>query len=168
MGLLRREGRGLLLGGQERPGRLAVGPGGGDRDELPLRVAEGGELAAEDAAGVDVDRAVEPLGLGDRRVAVDDHGRPAIFRRPVVADGQAELVGLAGRLAVEGEVPDPARAPPLHLLLHPGVGDHELAAVEDVVAHQAVEEVGELLAERVPHLARAGRRSRPGCRPARA
>ena len=168
VGLLRRQRRGLRLGGQERPGRLAVGPRGRDRDELLLRVAQGGQLAAEDAAGVDVDRAVEPFRLGDRRVAVDDHRRPAVFRRPVVADGQAELVGLAGRLAVEGEVPHLARAPPLHLLLHPGVGDDQLAVVEDVVADQAVEEVGELVAERAPARPRAGRRSRPACRPARA
>ena len=77
-------------------------------------------------------------------MAVDDHRRAPVLLRPVVADGQAELVGLAGRLAVEGEVSDPARAAPLHLRLHPGVGDDELAVVEDVVADEAVEEAGEL------------------------
>ena len=168
VGLLGRERRGLLILGQERPGRLAVGPGGRDRDELLLRVAQGRELAAEDAAGVDVDRAVEPLRLGDRRVAVDDHRLAPVFRRPVVADGQAELVGLAGGLAVEGEVADLARAPALHLLLHPGVGDDQLAVVEDVVADQPVEELGQFLAERLPNIVRAGRRSRRACRPARA
>ena len=154
--LLRRERRGLLFVGQEGPGRLAVGPRGRDRDELLLRVAQGGELAAEDAAGVDVDRAVEPLRLGDRRVAVDDHRRAPVFRRPVVAHRQAELVGLAGRLAVQGEVPHLARAPPLHLRLHPGVGDDQLAVVEDVVAHQAVEELGQFLAERRPNVVGQG------------
>ena len=69
-----------------------------------------------------------------------------------MADGQAELVGLA----VEGEVPDLARPSTLHLLLHPGVGDHEVAVVEDVMAHQPVEEVGEFLAERGPRLAGQG------------
>ena len=168
MGLLGRERGCLLLGRQERPGRFAVGPGGGDRDELLLRVAQGRELAAEDAAGVDVDRAVEPLRLGDRRVAVDDHRLAPVLRRPVEADGQAELVGLAGRLAVEGEVPHLARAPALHLLLHPGVGDDELAVVEDVVADQAVEEVGQLRCRTAPAPRPAGRRSRPACRPGRA
>src|SRR4051812_45617177 len=59
-GLLRRELRSLLFFGQEGPGRLAVGASGGDRNELLLGVAQGGELAAEDAAGVDVHGAVEP------------------------------------------------------------------------------------------------------------
>ena len=146
----------LLLFGQERPGRLAVGARGRDRDELPLRVAQRGELAAEDAAGVDVDRAVEPLRLGHRRVAVDDHRRAAVFRRPVVAHRQAELVGLAGRLAVQGEVPHLARAAALHLLLHAGMGDDQLAVVEDVVADQAVEELGQLLAERLANVVGQG------------
>ena len=156
MGLLCRQGRGLLLGGEEGPGRLAVGPRGGDGDELPLRVAEGREPAAEDAAGVDVDGAVEPLRLGDRRVPVDDHRPAPVLAGPVEADRQAELVGLAGRLAEEGEVADLARAPALHLLLHPGVGDDEVAVVEDVVADQPVEEVGEFGAERAANFVGEG------------
>ena len=63
---------------------------------------------------------------------------------PVVAHRQAELVGLAGRLAVEGELAHLARAAALHLLLHAGVGHDELAVVEDVVADQPVEELGDL------------------------
>src|SRR5262245_18780368 len=69
------------------------------RDELTLRITQRRELAAEHAAGVDADRAIEPLGLGDRCVAVDDHRGTAIVRGPVVANRQAELVALAGRLA---------------------------------------------------------------------
>ena len=125
MGLLRRQGWGLRLGRQERPGRFTVGPCGRDRYELLLRVTQGGQFAAEHAAGVDVDRPVQPFRLGDGRVAVDDGRRPSVFRRPVVADRQAELVGLAGRLAVEGEVPHLARASTLHLFLHPGVSDDQ-------------------------------------------
>src|SRR5271166_6969590 len=52
------------------------------------------------------------------------------FRVPF--DREAEFVRLAGGFAVEGKVPYLARAPPLHLLLHPGVGDHELTVVEEV------------------------------------
>ncbi len=165
--LLSRQGGCPLVGRQERSSRFTVRSGGGDRHELLLRVAEGGELASEDAAGVDVDRTVQPVGLRDRRMTVDDHRLAPVFRRPVEADGQAELVGLAGRLAVEGEIPDLARAPPLHLLIHPGVGDHELAVVEDVVAHEAVQEVSQVRAERPPYLGPAWRRSRPASRPGR-
>ena len=156
--LLRREGRSLAILGEERPRRLAVGPRGRDRDELFLGVAQGRELAAEDAAGIDVDRPIEPVRLGDRRVAVDDHRRPAILGRPVEPDGQPELVGLAGGLAVEGEFADPARAASLHLLLHPGVRHDQPAVVEHVMAHQIVEEVGQILAERRHERLRAGRR----------
>ena len=65
-----------------------------------------------------------------------------VFRRPVKPDWQTELVSLAGSLSVEGKVPNLTGAPPLHLLFHPGMGDHELAVVEDIVAHEVVEEVG--------------------------
>ena len=168
VGLLGRELGSLLFLGQEGPGRFAVGLRGWDRDELLLRVAQGGELAAEDAAGVDVDRAVEPVRFGDRRVAVDDHRRAPVFRRPVVAHRQAELVRLAGRLAVQGEVPHLARAAPLHLCLHAGVGNDQLAVIEDVMADQAVEELGQFLAERRHALRRARHRSRRGDSPGRA
>ena len=86
-------------------------------------------------------------GFGNRRVAVDHHRLAAILRGPVVADRQAELVGLAGGLAVEREVAHLARAAALHLLLHAGVRHHQLAVVEHVMADQAVEELGDLLPE---------------------
>ncbi len=62
------------------------------RHQLLLGIAQRREPPAEDAAGVDVDGAVEPLGLRHRRVAVHHHRRAAILRRPVVADRQPELV----------------------------------------------------------------------------
>ena len=128
-----------VLRGEERTGRLVVGLRRGDRHELALRVSQRGQLAAEDAAGVDVGRVVQPLGLGDRGMAVDDHGLAAIVGRPVQADRQPELVGLAGRVAVQGELAHGARAAALHLGLEPGMGDDELAVVEHVVADEAVE-----------------------------
>ena len=87
--------------------------------------------ATEDAAGIDVDGVVEPERLGHRRVSVDDESLAAIVRRPVVADRQAELIRLAGGLAVEGELANRARAATLHLLLQAGVGDDQLPVVED-------------------------------------
>ncbi len=146
--LLSRLGRCPSLGRQERSRRFAVRTDCGHRHELLLRVAEGGEFAAENAAGVDVDRPVQPVGLRNRCMTIDDHRLTSVFRRPVEADGQAELVGLAGGFPVEGEVTNLGRAPSLHLLLHPGVSDNELAVVEDVVAHEAVEEVGQFPLER--------------------
>lgn len=78
---------------------------------------------------------------------VDDRRGPAVLRGPVEADGQAVLVGLAGRLAVEREVANAARAAPLHVGAHPGVRHDEPPAVEDVVAHERVEKGRHLLHE---------------------
>ena len=137
----------LLPGGRERPHRLAPDLPRRDLDDLPFRVAQRRQPAPEDAAGVDVDRAVHPLRLRHRGVAVH-HRRPAaVGRGPVVPHRQPELVGLAGGLAVEGELPHPARSPSLEGLLEAGVGDDELAAVEHVMADQAVDEGRGLVGE---------------------
>ncbi len=124
MDLLSRQLRGLLVGGDEGSCRFAVGVRRGHGHEFLLRVAQGRELAAEDAAGVDVDRAVEPIRFRNRRVAVNDHRRAPVFGSPVVTHRQAELVGLAAGLAVQGKVANLAGAASLHLGLHPGVRDH--------------------------------------------
>ena len=79
--------------------------------------------------------------LGHRRVAVDHHRPAAVLVRPRVAHRQAELVGLAGGLAVQRERRAPARTRGRgSASLEPGVRDDEPAAVEHVVADQAVEE----------------------------
>ena len=96
--------------GDQRPDRLVPLLLGRHRDELPLRVAQRRDLAAEDHAGVEADRVVDPLGLRDRGVAVDDRRLAAVVVGPRVADGEAVVVGLAGRVAVERERPDPARS----------------------------------------------------------
>ena len=126
---------------QERANRIGVRLEGWHRDQLLLGPAQGRQPAAEHAAGVDVDGAIEPLRLRNGRVSVDHAGTSAVLGRPVVADGQSELVGLAGRFAEQGEVPHLGRPAPLHLRLHAGVRDHEPAVVEDVVADEAVEEL---------------------------
>jgi len=128
---------------------LRVGAEGVDGDEFPFRITEGGETTAEDAAGVDVDRAVKPFGFGDWCVAVDDHGLAAVFGGPVVAHGEAEFIGFAGGFAVEGEFADGAGAPSLHAFLHAGVSDDELAVIEHVVTDETVDEVGDVAAEGV-------------------
>src|SRR5439155_16633413 len=114
--------------------RLVVGLEGGDRDELALRVAKGGQAAAEGAAGVDVDRAVYPHRLGHRRVSVDDDRLAAVLLRPVIPDRKAELVRFAGRLAEQGEVPNAPGRTALEALAHPGVRDDEIAVVEHEMA----------------------------------
>src|SRR5690606_5208497 len=93
----------VRLAAEEGPGGLGVRPACRDRDQRALGPPERRELPAEDAPRVDVDRVVDPLGLGDGRVAVDDGGLAAVPRRPVVADGEPERVGLAGGVAEEGE-----------------------------------------------------------------
>ena len=150
----RRRGRG------QRPGRLVVGRRGGHRDQFPLGVAQCGEAAAEDAAGVDADRVVHPGGFGYRGVAVH-HGRLApVVLCPRVPDGQAELVGLPRGLAVQREGPDRGGRAPVHLLAQAGVGDHQPPRVQHVVAHQAVEERGDLGGEGCRLRAELGERLR--------
>ena len=140
---------GVLIGhgpsGTDGADRFAVGASRRDARRLHLGIAQGGQLAAEDAAGIDVHRPVVPLGLGNGGVAEHHPRRALVVRRPVEAHRQAELVALAGRLAVEGEVAHLRRAAPLHLLLEPGVGHHQPAPVEDGMAHQAIEERDGLL-----------------------
>ena len=123
-----------LLFGDQRPHGLVVHPLGRDRDQLLLRVAERGQLAAEDAAGVEADGVVQPLGIGDRRMAVHHHRLAPVVGRPVVANRKAELVGLAGGLAEERKAPDATRGATLQLFVHTRVGDDEVAVVEHEVA----------------------------------
>ena len=132
---------GGAVGWHERANRVRVRLPGRNGDELLLGPAQGRELAAEHAAGIDVDRAIEPFGLRHGRVAIDHAGTSAVLGRPVVADGQPELVGLARRFAEQREVPHLGRPAPLHLRLHAGVRDDEPAVVEDVVADEAVQKL---------------------------
>jgi hypothetical protein len=85
-------------------------------------------------------------------VAVDDARRAAVVGGPVVADGEAELVGLSRRLAEIRELPHRGRGPALELFLHPGVSDDEISAVEDEVAHQPLDEFRHPQAELRPLL----------------
>ena len=144
--LLGAEGRRRRLG-RKRLGAFIVGVEGGDGDEFFLWIAESGELAAVDAAGVNVDGAVEPLGFGNGSVAVYDDGLAAIIAGPVVADGQAEIVNFAGGFAEEGKVANRRGAAALHFLLHAGMSDDETAAIENVMADESVEKFCDLLAE---------------------
>ncbi len=132
---------------RQRPDRLVPDLFGRHRDQLALGIAQRGEPPAEDAAGVDAERVVLPDRVHHGRVAVDDRGPAAIVLRPRVPHGQPVLVGLAGGLAVQRELADPAGGPPLVRLLQAGVRDHQLAVVEHVVADQPVHELLGLLAE---------------------
>ena len=93
--------RSHFFGRQKRLGGLIVSSQRGNRNQLLLGITKGGEFSAEHAAGIDVDRAIQPFRLGDRRMAIHHHRLAAIFGRPVVTDGQAVFVGLSGGLSVE-------------------------------------------------------------------
>ena len=63
----------LLLGGkcrrlgflcQKRLGGLGVDLSGWDGNQFPFRVAQGSQLPAEDAAGINIDGSVQPFGSG--------------------------------------------------------------------------------------------------------
>ena len=122
-------------------GGLGVDAGRGYGDQLVLRVAKRRQTAAEHAAGVQADGPVQPLGGRDRRMAVNHLCPAAIVGGPLVAHRQAELVGLAGGLAIQGELAHRPRGAPLHLLLHARVRDHQAPAVQLVVAGQGVDEL---------------------------
>ncbi len=117
---------------------------GRHRDEFSLGPPQGGEGASEHAAGVDADRAVHPGRGRYRGMAVDDRSTAPVVVGPRVADRQSELVGLAGRVAVEGERPDGSRRSTVHRLGQAGVGDDERTAVEHGVTDQRVDELGDL------------------------
>ena len=77
-------------------------------------------------------------------MSVDHAGASAILGRPVVAHRKPELVGLAGCLAEQGEVPHLRRPTPLHLRLHTGMRHDELTVVEDVVADEPIQKLLDL------------------------
>ena len=141
---------GIGGGGQEWPDGLGIDPRRRDRHQRQLGIPQRGQLAAEDAAGVDVDGAIEPLGLRHRRVTIHDERLPSVLGGPVVAHREAIGIGLPGGLAVEGKLPHPRRGTPLQTRFHAGMGDDELPVVEHVVADQAIEEVGHLTTETCP------------------
>ena len=138
---------GLFRGDLDGAHRIGVGPGCGDGYQLFFRIAERGQGAAEDAAGVQVDGVVQPLGPGHGGVAVRDDGFTPVVGGPVVADGQAELVGLAGGLAVQGELTHGAGGAASQVGAHAGVGDDQAALVEHEVAHQLVDEAHDFAAK---------------------
>ncbi len=123
----------------DRPHGFGIDTGGVDLDDILFGIAQGRQLAAEDAAGVDVQCMVQPFDLRHRGVPVDQHGLAAIVAGPVMADRQAEFIDLAGGLAIHGEAADARRAAADIMFLQAGVGYGQSAAVEDIVAHQAVE-----------------------------
>jgi hypothetical protein len=73
--------------------------------------------------------------------SADDAGAPAIFRGPVVSNGQAKLVSLARRLAEERKVTDLRQASALHFFVHAGVINNEPTFVEHVVTHEPIDEL---------------------------
>ena len=86
---------------------------GRHRHELPLGPAQRRQRAAEHAAGVDVDRAVEPLGLGHRRVAVDDRRARRGTRPPSCSAraGRTRRSRRWSRRTARTRAPRPSRGP---------------------------------------------------------
>src|SRR5690606_19308649 len=89
---------------EKRPYRFTIRTLGRHRYKFLLRIAQRCQLSTKDAAGVEVDRSVQPLGFRNGRVLINHNRRPAIFSRPVVSHWQAELVRFASRLAIESEL----------------------------------------------------------------
>src|SRR3989442_1073262 len=143
--LLRSKGGGLIFFGKERSGRLPVGIGSRNRDQLLFWVAQGRQLAAKGAASVDIDGTIQPVRLWHRCMTVDDHGLAAVFGGPVITNRQAKLVGLARRFSIEGKLTYPTRSPTLHRLFESGVGDHEPPIIQYVMAYKAIKECRYLL-----------------------
>ena len=121
--------------------RFVVNPRRRNRHQLGFGIAQCGEPSAKDATGINIDGAVQPRRFSDRRVSINDRGPTPVAGGPVGADGQAPFVRLSSGFAVQAEVPDPGGGPPLVLFLHSRVGDHQISAVQHVVADQAVHEL---------------------------
>ncbi len=124
----------------QRARRLVPDLLGRDGHQLPLGVAQRGHGPTEDATGVQADGVVVEGGDGCGGVPVDDQGPAPVVVGPRVAHREAELVGLAGGVAVQGVRADPARGPAVVLLRQAGVADHQPSAVEQVVADKTVHE----------------------------
>ena len=145
--LLRSQGWRHFLWRQERLGRLVIGSQSGNRHQLTFWVTQRGQFPAEHAAGIDVDRAVQPFRLGNWRMPINHHRLATILSRPVVAHRKPELVGLSGGFSVQRKIPHLAGAASLHLLLHAGVCDDELALIENVMTNQIVKKFDNRLFE---------------------
>src|SRR6185437_14096935 len=109
-------------------------------DDRALRIAQRGEPAAEDGAGVDAQRVVQPLRVGYGRVAVDDRRLAAVLLRPRIAHRQAEFVGFTGALAIEAERAYAVGGAAVKPLREARMRHDETPLVEDVMRDQAVEE----------------------------
>ena len=139
--LLRGQNGSLGFGWQKWLARFGVSIFSRNGNQFFFGITQCRELSAENAAGINVDGAVQPFRFGHRRMPINHHRRPAIFSRPIVAHRQSKLVGFAGRLPEQRELPHCARAAPLHGFLHASVGDDELAIIEDIMAHEFVDEI---------------------------
>ena len=138
--LLRRQCGSGTIWRKKRFLRLGISLPGRNGYQFPLRVAQRSQLSPEDAAGINIDRTVQPFRFRHRRVAIDHHGRAAIFRRPIISHWQAKFIGFAGRFAEQRKIAHRPGTTALHGLLHARVGNHQLAVVQDVVADQLVDE----------------------------
>ena len=138
---LRRPSGGLTRGGSDRLVVLTVR---GDRDQFPFRPAHRSELTAEHRTGVEADRVVEPASPRHRRVAVHDRRVPPVILSPLVAHRQTELVGLPVGIAIQRERAHTTRRATVIALGQACMGDDEATAVEDVVADEPVDELGDL------------------------
>ncbi len=115
-----------------------------------FRITQRRQHTAENAAGIDVYGAVEPLGFGHGRVSVNHHSRTTVLCSPVVTHRQAKLIGFAGGFPEKAEVAHPGGTAPLHFLLEPGVRHHKLTAVQDIMADQALDKRNGFFLERFP------------------
>src|SRR5690348_2681210 len=131
----------------ERLRRLVVRASGRNGNQFFFRITERRKFSAEDATGVDVNSAIQPFGLGDRGMAVDDGGLAAVVSGPVVTDGETKLVDFARGFPEEREIAHGGGPATLHLFLHAGVGDNEAASIENVVADERVKKPDDLLAK---------------------
>ena len=133
--------------GLERANGLIVDTRRRNGNEFLLRIAKCGELAAEHAAGINVDGAVQPFGFGNGSVAVNDRRLPTVVGGPVISDLKTKLIHFAGSLSEQCKVADFAGTAALHLFLHARMSNNETAAIENIVADQGIEKFRHLVAK---------------------
>ena len=89
--------------------RLVPDPLRRHRDQLLFRIPQRRQLPTEHASGVQTQGVVDPFRFRHRGVAVQHHRPATVVVRPRVSNRQPELVGLAGRIPIQGKASDPCR-----------------------------------------------------------
>jgi len=81
---------------EQTPRRHCIDMMGLHGHDFHFRVPESGQTVTENASRIDIESPVDPDGIGDRRVSIDDVGSSPILACPIHPNRQSSLVDLTG------------------------------------------------------------------------